>query len=738
MRPLFEGHEIILPAGKRAGACRKRHGPARQWFSPYPFSSEPLSLAAMPELRTARGRSLPLGAAGLPDGVNFALLSRHGTQVTLVLYPLEGGDALAEIPLHPRRNRTGDHWHIQVSGLPPTFRYGWRVDGPQDGLHRFDPSIVLVDPAATALSDGMVWGQTCEVSPHSSVRRSLFIRRPFDWGEDEPPRVPLEDSIIYELHVRGFTCHPTSAVVHPGTFAGLVQKIPYLMELGVTAIELLPIHEFDENDCPFSNPVTGERLRNFWGYNTIAFAAPKASYARFAPEHNQVTEFRGMVKAFHAAGIEVFLDVVFNHTGEGDDRGRTYSFRGLDNELYYMLAPDGSYLNFSGVGNTLNCNHPVVRQLLLSCLRFWVGDMHVDGLRFDLASVFGRDQHGNVLVEPPVVELIAEDSLLSETKLIAEPWDAAGLYQVGRFPFGRRWSEWNGRYRDDVRRFWRGEAGMTGALATRLCGSADLYEDSGRSPQHSINFITCHDGFTLWDLVSYDGKHNEANGENNRDGLNENFSWNCGAEGPTNSPAVLSLRRRQARNLFATLLLSQGVPMLLAGDEILRTQGGNNNAYCQDNLVSWINWDLAQKNADFLRFAREMIALRRAHPALRRRHFFRGTGRHGELEPDVVWHGVEPGQPDFSATSRTLAFALDGRKTGREPDRDFYIACNAWIKPILFRLPRSPSGRRWRRVLDTSLPPPNDLVALDSGPMAHEDAYYPLPPFTLLVLISEA
>jgi glycogen operon protein len=349
--------------------------------------------------------------------------------------------------------------------------------------------------------------------------------------------------------------------------------------------------------------------------------------------------------------------VVFNHTGEGDQRGRTSSFRGLDNKLYYMIDPDGRYLNFSGCGNTVNCNNPVVRQMLLNCLRYWVADMHVDGLRFDLASVMGRDYQGRVLVEPPVVEMIAEDGVLADTKLIAEPWDAAGLYQVGVFPFGRRWSEWNGQYRDHVRRFWKGEPGLAGPLATRLCGSADLYQASGRLPRHSVNFVTCHDGFTLWDLVSYDQKHNEANGEGNRDGANDNYSANCGVEGPTTDPHVLGLRRRQVRNLIATLLLSQGVPMLLAGDELLRTQGGNNNAWCQDNETSWVDWGLATRNADFLRFVKEMIALRRRHPALRRRRFMR--------DGDVIWHGTQPFRPDFSSKSRTLAFALDGSRTMR-------------------------------------------------------------------------
>jgi glycogen operon protein len=683
----------------------------------------------MHKFRIARGRSLPLGASALADGVNFALLCRHGTAVFLVLYSLDGKEPLAEIALHPKRNRTGDHWHVQVGGLPKTFSYGWRVDGPEGPGNCYDPNVVLLDPAATALTNGARWGQSREPDPHQTARRSVFLRRPFNWQEDAPLLTPLEDSIVYELHVRGFTCHPSSFTAHPGTFAGLMEKIPYLKSLGITAVELLPIHEFDETDCPFTNPRTGEPNRNFWGYNSIAFAAPKASYAASGTEHGQVTEFREMVQAFHAAGIEVILDVVFNHTGEGDQRGRTYSFRGLDNQLYYMIDSEGHYLNFSGCGNTVNCNHPVVRQLLMNCLRFWVADMHVDGLRFDLASVLGRDYQGHVLVEPPVVELIAEDGVLTDTKLIAEPWDAAGLYQVGRFPFGRRWSEWNGQYRDAVRRFWRGENGVAGELATRLSGSADLYEESGRQPRHSLNFVTCHDGFTLWDLVSYNHKHNEANGEANRDGCNENYSWNCGTEGPTDNPTVLGLRRRQVRNLMVTLFLSQGVPMLLAGDEFLRTQGGNNNAWCQDNDTSWVDWSLAVKNADFLRFVRELIALRKHHPALRRRRFFR--------EGDVVWHGTEPNKPDFGWSSRTLAFALDGRHTGREPDRDFYVAFNAWRETLPFTIPPGPQGRPWRRVIDTALAPPLDIVGPLEGPVVPAGSPYPVAAYSAVVLIGE-
>jgi isoamylase len=741
---------------------------------------------------TSRGRPLPIGVTPTPDGHNFVLLCRHGTAVWLVILPEEGGTKpIAEFPLDPKKHRTGDHWHVRIHGLPNTFCYGWRVDGPHGVKHRFNPSRILLDPAATMISGGASWAATCEVDPERTSRRSLFHRtNEYNWGDDAPPLIAHEDSIIYEVHVRGFTIDPSSGVTHPGTFLGLVEKIPYLKSLGITAIELLPIHEFDECDCPFFDPKTGEKMTNFWGYNSIAFAAPKAAFAATADTHGQVHEFRDMVKAFHEAGIEVILDVVFNHTGEGDDRGRTFSFRGLDNELYYLIDDHGRYANFSGCGNTVNCNHPVVRDLLMQCLRYWAGHMRVDGFRFDLASILGRDRRGNVLIEPPTIESIAEDGVLADCKLIAEPWDAAGLYQVGGFPFGRRWSEWNGRYRDDVRRFWRGEPGMTGALASRLCGSADLYQWSGRLPRHSVNFITAHDGFTLYDLVAYNGKHNEANGEQNRDGSNDNCSWNCGAEGPTDDPLVNKIRQRQARNLMATLMLSQGVPMILAGDEFLRTQQGNNNAWCQDNDISWVNWQLTKDHEHYLRFVRELIWLRRRHPALRRRRFFRGevrpsewntnhvgpfppsgpvrigeTGRltdSGRLlmqqterkkrEPDVApdgtyydiaWHGVEPFQPDFGAYSRTIAFTLDGRFTGREGepdyevDSDFYIVMNAHHEPVRFKVPPSPSGRRWRRVIDTAAAAPNDFVAEGEGPMVTAGSWLTVTAFSVVACMSE-
>jgi glycogen operon protein len=761
----------------------------------------------MPPFRTSRGKPLPLGPSLTPDGANFALLCRHGRRVTLVLLPAEGGTTpLAELPLDARQNRTGDHWHIRVHDLPEAFCYGWRVDGPHGPRTRFDPSRLLLDPGAALLSDGAEWAGTCETDPQRTSRRSLFRRGTrYDWENDAPPLTEYEDSLIYEVHVRGFTCDPSSAVADKGTYRGLVEKIPYLKWLGVTAVELMPVFEWDECDCPFFDPRTGAKLTNFWGYNPIAFAAPKAAFAATARQYGQSHEFRDMVKALHAAGIEVILDVVFNHTGEGDDRGRTYSFRGLDNELYYLIDDKGRYLNYSGCGNTVNCNHPVVRDLIMTCLRYWVGDMHVDGFRFDLASILGRDRKGNVMVEPPVIESITEDGVLADTKLIAEPWDAGGLYQVGRFPFGRRWSEWNGQYRDDVRRFWKGDPGLTGKLAARVCGSADLYQWSGRFPRHSVNFVTCHDGFTLSDLVSYDHKHNGANGEGNRDGSDDNHSWNCGAEGETADPDVLELRRRQVRNLMTTLLLSQGVPMLLAGDEFLRTQKGNNNAWCQDNEISWIDWKLAEANKDFLRFVRELIWLRKRHPVLRRRRFFvgellRGAARPGppelmspvEPEPpperpgelfpsagpvrpgdaglhpaadpatppaiarpgpdpaapipqlaDIHWHGVEPYQPDFGGAARCLAFALDGRFTGREHDldyqidTDFYVAMNAWSEPLRFRIPPAPTRRRWRRLIDTARPAPEDFVPEGEGPLVPDGPAYTVAPFSTLVLISE-
>lgn len=693
---------------------------------------------------TTRGRPLPIGASRAANGINFAVISRHATDVSLVILPEAGGSKpIAEFPLHPKQNRTGDHWHIRIDGLPSVFCYGWRVNGPSGSHHRFDRTRLLVDPCATTLSNGAHWGRHSEEDPERTQRRSLYARgQSFDWGDDAPLQTPAEDSIIYEVHVRGFSQHGTSAVAHPGTFRGLVEKIPYLQWLGITAVELLPVFEFDENDCPFTNPYTGEKLTNYWGYNPIAFAAPKSAFASSGVQHQQDQEFRDMVCAFHEAGIEVLLDVVFNHTGEGDDRGRTFHFRGLDNELFYLLDDQGRYLNFSGCGNTLNCNHPVVRELILECLRYWVTDMHVDGFRFDLASILGRDRQGNIMANPPAIEMIADDGILAGTKLIAEPWDAGGAYQVGRFPFGDRWAEWNDRFRDDIRRFWRGDPGMTGLLASRLSGSSDIFAHGGRGPRHSVNYITSHDGFTLHDLVSYNEKHNEANGEGNRDGHHDNCSWNSGVEGDTTDPKVLRLRQVRAKSMMATLLLSQGTPMILAGDEMLRTQGGNNNAWCQDNAISWLNWDLQKTNAGFLRFTRELIWLRRKHPVFRRQEYFQGVVK--SYSADVRWHGLQPEKPDFSENAQHLAFTLDGRHHGRrdqlggQPDHDFYIAMNGSTEPKTFLVPKNPTARRWRQLIDTSAESPRDFFTDFSGSVVEPGIGLITPPFALVVLISEA
>lgn len=678
----------------------------------------------MNNLSWGRGRAIPLGSSWTGEGINFAVISKHATSVNLLLYHLEGSRTSAKIELDPAINRTGDHWHILVKGLPPVFRYAWQVDGPTRLGHSFSPEIPLLDPSATAITGGETWGK---MDPEG--RFSLFQRRNYHWQDDRHPAIPPEDTILYELHVRGYTKHSSSEVAYPGTFLGLLEKIPHLKSLGITALELLPIHEFDETDCPFINPQTGKKNLNLWGYNTIGFAAVKASLAASGPDHGQMHEFRDLVAGMHREGIEVILDVVFNHTGEGGIDGRTWSFRGLDDPLFYMIDSQGRYLNFSGCGNTVNCNQPVVRELIIDCLRFWILDMHVDGFRFDLASVLGRDRHGRVMADPPVVEMIAEDGVLASSKLIAEPWDADGLYQVGNFPFGRRWSEWNGQYRDTVRRFWLTGGVSVGELATRICGSADLYELAGRTPSHSVNFITSHDGFTLWDLVSYSKKHNLANGEGNRDGTDQNYSNNCGVEGPTQDPEILRLRLKRARNLMATLLISQGMPMILGGDEFLRTQKGNNNAWCQDNEISWMDWRLQPYQTQFLRFTKELIAFRKRHSALRRREF---------LDPeDVAWHGQLPLLPDFSQASGHIALQLFGSHTGREPDQDLYIAFSVEKMETWWELPHPSKGKSWARFLDTTLESPNDVEPSESREIWLPGQTYRLGPEGILVMVAK-
>ncbi len=684
------------------------------------------------QLCARSGRALPLGVSETRQGLNFAVFSRSGTAVTLLLFTSGEHQPIARLPLDSEFHRTGEIWHIEIEGLNHTARYGWSVDRqptPRDRVHRFDPSKVLVDPYALALSGGCEWG-----APHTRAdeppgtyfqrRRSLFVSEPFDWQTVRPPRLHLADKIIYEMHVRGFTQHPSSAVDNPGTYRGLIEKIPYLKELGVTTVELLPVYEFDENERLPGNRDSGAGLKNFWGYSPICFFAPKAAYAADGRNGNQVREFKELVRELHRAGLEVFLDVVFNHTAENAGRpgDPTFSFRGLDNEVYYMLDPQtGAYLDYSGCGNTLNCNHPVVREMIYSALRYWVTEMHVDGFRFDLASVLNRGRKGEVLVNSPLLERIALEPVLADITLIAEPWDAAGLNQLGNFPFWGRWAEWNGMFRDDVRRFVRGDDGFTGRLATRLAGSADLFQSAGRRPYHSINFVTCHDGFTLLDAVSHERKHNLANGENNRDGSDFNFSSNCGVEGPTTDTAILRRRHQRLRNLLTILLVSQGTPMLLGGDELGRTQNGNNNAYCQDNEISWIDWSLLESNRDLFRFARTLIAFRRAHPVLRRREFLTGVGTRQHSRPDVSWHGIRLDEPDWSPSSRVLAMRLAGEHAPQR-DCDIYLAVNGSLRDESFELPGPPRGSHWVRVVDTARAAPADISEPGSEPPV-EPAY---------------
>jgi len=677
----------------------------------------------MPTFKTSPGVPLPLGNFRTPAGFNFSLFSRHGEAVSLLFFKSGRDEIQAEIGLDPQINRTGDIWHILVHDLDPGLRYGYRVRGPwqpSGAGHRFGDDLLL-DPYARALTGGSNWGeiyvrQGGETPTKGFHRRGCLLCDDFDWEGDRPLNIPLKDSIIYEMHVRGFTCHSSSEVAHPGTYRGLVEMIPYLKELGVTAVELLPVTEFNENENENRNPLTGERLRNFWGYSPISFFAPKASYAVNGRNGNQVKEFKEMVKALHRAGIEVILDIVFNHTAEGGANGPVYSFRGLDNTIYYLLDPKSrEYLNFSGCGNTLNCNHPLVRKLIMDCLRYWVIEMHIDGFRFDLASVLGRDTDGEVMKNPPMVEKIAEDPILADTKIIAEAWDAAGLYQVGTFSSHPRWAEWNGRYRDDVRSFMRGSGGSVAALATRISGSADLYQHGDKAPFNSINFITSHDGFTLYDLVSYNSKHNEMNGEENRDGDNHNLSWNSGAEGETDDNEVNRLRWRRIRTFATILFLSQGVPMLTAGDEFGRRQRGNNNAYCQDNEISWLDWRLAGKNADLLRYFRLLIELRKNHPIFRRDEFFPAGGLHNPHE--IHWQSLRPGETDWSPECRTLGFMLDGLALGEPRDEDFFVMINGGREDVRAEVPKLPSGRRWGLLIDSGADAPGDIYPEGEAPV---------------------
>ena len=682
--------------------------------------------------RTTAGEPHPLGANVAEGGVNFSLFSRSAEAVELLLFDSFDAEPVQVIRLDPARHRTFSYWHVFVHGVGEGQLYGYRVhgpDAPHDG-HRFNPRKVLLDPYARGIvygDDEAVHAEACHLGDNARTAMKSLVVDPhhFDWEGVTPPKIDPTERIIYEMHVRGFTRHGSSGATHPGTFDAVVEKIPYLLDLGVTTVELLPVFQFDEKDNAFIDPVTGDRLTNYWGYNPVGFFAPhRGYYTEGWQRMRYLTGFRDMVKALHRAGLEVFLDVVFNHTAEGAEDGPTLSFRGLENSVYYLLEADdrSRYANFSGTGNTLSCNHPVVRRLILDCLRYWVEVMHVDGFRFDLAAVLSRDERGQPVPNPPLPWEIEMDPILSRTRLVAEAWDAAGLYQVGEFP-GERWFEWNGRFRDDIRRFLRGDHGLAGTVATRLMGSPDLYQGRGRLPIHSINFVTCHDGFTLYDLFSYEHKHNERNGEGGRDGSPENFSSNAGFEGADSGLSEVERhRRRMMKNAIALVLLAQGTPMLLGGDEMGRTQGGNNNAYCQDNAVSWFDWSRVGRFDDVYRFTRMMNRFRKRHPSLRRPRY--GLG--------VEWHGVEVGKPDWSPASRTLAYTL----TRADDDVALHIMINMHTEALPFQLPPTAAGMRWWRVIDTARPPPHDIVEQGKRwPVEGDGGSYAVQDRSIVVLI---
>jgi isoamylase len=693
-------------------------------------------------METDRGHTLPLGATVQEGGVNFSLFSKNATSVQLLLFDR------ADVPnpshvleLNPEVNKTFYYWHTFVKGIGHGQLYGYRVDGPyqpQEG-HRFNKRKLLLDPYAKSVACGPHWSRAEAYGFGDNIAtamKSVVIdTSDYDWEGDEPLGRPMDETIIYEMHVRGFTQHPSSGVAHPGTYAAVVEKIPYLLDLGITAVELLPVQQFDPLDVGMPYGPGGQRLINYWGYAPVAFCAPHGAYCISPNPADSVREFRDMIKALHCAGIEVILDVVFNHTAEGDETGPTLCFKGLENRAYYMLKPDRRhYLNFSGCGNTIKSNHSVVRRLILDCLHYWVQEMHVDGFRFDLASVMSRDEDGNLMVNPPIVWSVESDPVLANTKIIAEAWDAGGLYQVGEFT-GERWAEWNGRYRDEVRRFVKGDPGMVRDLACRLSGSTDIVPEWERPTYQSINFITCHDGFTLNDLVSYNEKHNEDNGEDNRDGYDANFSWNYGVEGPTDDPKIERLRQRQIKNFLTILFISQGTPMLLSGDEARRSQKGNNNAYCQDNKISWFDWRLLERHTDLYRFCRGLIRLRRAHPTLHKKRIIQcAPDANGDAvpgDPGITWHGVRLCEPDWGDASHSLAFHLPGV----DGDADFYVTLNAFWENLPFELPTPPHKRTWLRIVDTSLKSPHDLAEPgDEIPVT--EGFYLVGPHSVIVLMS--
>lgn len=635
------------------------------------------------------------GATALSDGVCFTIHSQGATSCELLLYEPYAKEPFA-ILKYPDNYRIGNVFSMIVFDLDvEDFQYAFRLDGPYDkkkGL-LFDKHKPLLDPYAKAVVGQSEWGQ----KPDAFLGyRGRVVKNNFDWGITKPSIIPMEDLIIYEMHVRGFTKDASSGVAHPGTFHGIMEKIPYLKELGINAVELMPIFEFDE--MRDHRVIDGRELLDYWGYNTVSFFAPNTSYASDREYNHVGTELKQLIKTLKENGIEVILDVVFNHTAEGNEDGPFFSFKGIDNNVYYMLTPDGNYYNFSGCGNTVNCNHPVVQQMIVECLRYWVTTYRVDGFRFDLASILGRNEDGTPMDKPPLLQTLAFDPILGDVKLIAEAWDAGGLYQVGNFPSWKRWSEWNGKYRDDLRDFLKGGYWKAPEAALRISGSSDLYNPFERGTNASINFITCHDGFSLYDLYSYNHKHNEANGWNNTDGSDDNRSWNCGAEGDTKDPLILKLRYRMIKNAFAVLICSRGTPMFLSGDEFCDTRFGNNNPYCQDNLTSWLDWKLLDTHRDIFEFCKYMIHFRRNHPAIRKSIAQSHCGF-----PPISKHGATPWDDNFTQDSKIVCTMFAGHDEKQDLEDIVYLAVNPYWESILIHLPKLPEPLQWHLAVDTSL-----------------------------------
>ena len=676
------------------------------------------------EQRPLRGAPYPLGATITEQGTNFSLFSAHATSVELLLFDrCDQDEPSAVFLLDPKLNRTYYYWHILLPGVGHGQIYAYRVDGPfrPEAGHRFSPHKLLLDPYTQGVACTDRWSRLDAYGHHDNTATALksmvLDLDRYDWEDDAPLQRRWDDTVIYEAHVKGMTAHRSSGVEHAGTYGGFAAKIPHLQELGVTAVEFLPIQQFDEQEVMRRDPTTGNRLTNYWGYAPVAYMAPHVGFATQPDPMVAADEFRDLVKALHRAGIEVILDIAFSHTAENDHTGPTFGFRGLENVAYYILQEDRRlYANFSGCGNTVNCNHSIVRRFIVDCLRHWVQRYHVDGFRFDLASVLSRNEDGEAVEDAPILWQIESDPVLAGTKLIAEAWDAAGLYQVGSFT-GDRWTEWNGRFRDDVRRFVRGDDSAVRDLARRLTGSFDMFADKPSYATHrSINYATAHDGFTLHDLVSYNVKHNEANGEGNRDGTDLNLSWNCGVEGPSDDPRILALRQRQMRNHLALLMVAWGTPMLLGGDEFARTQQGNNNAYCQDNDISWVDWARGQEHGDLARFVAQLVAFRRRHATLTNVRAPNGQDPEQILHSQVTFHGVRLGKPDWSDHSHSLAVQFHAAPG----DVEVYVAANAYHRALSFELP---SAHGWRRVIDTALPTPDDIVPEDEAPLVKGERY---------------